>query len=125
MASLLRPFVVSHDVGMIDYRGKQLTLIGGPLLDPFSASFQGELMFLGDQVLLTALYNTAQLGAIAGSVSHGVSSVPVMQHLCAPHLRRTGEFVCILEKVCNRGRPTLRVLKEGSNYSQQQQSLEP
>ena len=74
MASLVGPSVAGHDLGKVDYRGKQLTLIGGPLLDPFSASFQGELMLPGAQPLPAALYNKAHLAAIAASVSHGSAS---------------------------------------------------
>ena len=86
MTTFLRHFMASHDVGIIDYRGKQLTLIGGPLLDPFSASFQGEHMLPGAQVMQKALCSKTHLAAIAGCVSHGFSSVPVLQHLRIPDL---------------------------------------
>ena len=86
MTTYLRPIMAGHDVGMIDYRGKQLTLIGGPLLDPFSASFQGELMLPGAQVMQKGLCGKTHLAAIAGCDSHGFSSVPVLQHLRMPDL---------------------------------------
>ena len=81
MTTFLRPLMAGHDIGMIDYRGKQLTLIGGPLLDPFSASFQGELVLPGARVMRKALCSKMYLAEIAGCVSHSFSSVPMLQHL--------------------------------------------
>ena len=112
---------------MIDYRGKQLTLIGGPLLDPFSAAFQGELMLPGAQVMQKALCHKAHLAAIAGSVSHGFSSVPVLQQLRTPDLSQDSQNFMHARGDCNRDQPTLLVFKGSTKLSQPtlQQSLKP
>ena len=49
------PHVLSHWINV--YRGRQLTLVGGPLLEPFAAAFQGRLALLA--------YLTAQKTALS------------------------------------------------------------
>ena len=99
MTIFLRPIMAGHDVGMIDYRGKQLTLIGGPLLDPFSASFQGERMLPGAEVM--------QRRCVARRIWLQLQAVSVMASplcLCCstciyPICHRTAKIICMLEEV--------------------------